>query len=47
MAAKLGAEEIISKILHIALEKQEITDTSVSNKNRSFYELIFKYFYFK
>ncbi|XP_055315485.1 armadillo repeat-containing protein 6 homolog [Sitodiplosis mosellana] len=29
MAAKLGAEEIISKIIDLALEKQEITDTSV------------------
>lgn len=31
MAAKLGAEEIISKIINLALEKQEITDISVSN----------------
>lgn len=31
MAANLGADGIISKIIHLALEKQEITDTSVSD----------------
>lgn len=34
MAAKLGAEEIVSKIIHLALEKQEITDKSVSNRHK-------------
>lgn len=32
MAAKLGAEEIVSKIIHLALEKQEITDKSVNDR---------------